>query len=312
MEYTVALATICSDGLSTVNRRNSPNPDKILETRSELVEISFVPLPKPPTNLSLESAQVTSLKIKWDPPTDFNATAKYNITVHALNPEVQAKMAEDLVKETDSNIFTVKVPEVIGTGEPYEISVDTVVNVSGKFFHSSPIKKVFVTKPLPPEKLLAPETENQEFSWKRSMSPSVKEYKFKIKKDDEKAADYVVEDTDQKYDVYHQHEVRFQVPFEFQEGVEYKINVYSLIVHEGDWIESEPLHGKIIKETHFSEDGEPNEKKTLITIVRKPTNIKATRKPSLRMRQLSQMSNSDYTDEDLISRLSAFPQNEQN
>ena len=289
-EYTVAIATICSGHCSSVDQRSSTNPSKVREAKSEFVEKSFVPLPKPPTNLSLESAQPTSLKVKWDPPTDFNAVPKYNISVHALNTDLQAKMTEDLVKETDSNIFTIKVPDIVGTGEPYEIAVETVVNVAGKFFHSTPIKRVFTTKPLPPEKLEAPapQTGNQEFSWKRSMSPSVTNYKFKIKKDDDKATDYVVEDTEQKYDVYHQNEVRFQVPFEFQDGVEYKINVYSIVEHYGKWIESEGLHGKVTKEKTPSGDTEENEKsKSIITLVRNPTNIKATRKPSVKMRKIS-------------------------
>ena len=305
VEYTLAIATICSDGLTTIDRRNSPFPDKILEARSEFVEKSFVLLPKPPTNLSLESAQATSLKVRWDPPTDFNLTPKYNITVRAINPDVQAKMSEDMVKETDSNIFTNKVPEVIGTGELYEMSVESVVNISGKFFHSTPIKKVFATKPLPPEKLEVPppDTEAQEFIWKRSMSPSVQHYKFKIKKDDDKATDYVVEDTEQKYDVYNQQEVKFELPFEFQDGVEYKINIYSIIEHDGDWIESEPLHGRVIKEINYAEQMDPNEKrKSKITLVRKPTNAKPSRKPSMKMRQLSR--NEDITEEDLICRLS--------
>ena len=211
------------------------------------------------------------------------APPKYNITVRALNPEVQAKMTEDLVKETESNIFTLKFPEIVGTGEPYEISVVTVVNVAGNFYHSSPLKKVFATKPLPPEKLVAPLADEQEFVWKRSMSPSVSKYKFKIKKDDDKATDFWVEDTEQKYDVYHQNEVKFKVPFEFQDSVEYKINIYSVIEHEGDWIESEPLCGKDTKAVDNSEEGNADEeRKRVITLARNPTNIKLGRKQSMK------------------------------
>ena len=91
-----------------------------------------------------------------------------------------------------------------------------------------------------------------------------------------------MEDTEQKYDVYHQNEVKFKVPFEFQDSVEYKINIYSVIEHEGDWIESEPLHGKATKEVDNSEEGNADEeRKRDITIARNPTNIKLGRKPSI-------------------------------
>ena len=167
--------------------------------------------------------------------------------------------------------------------------MDTVVNVAGKFYHSSPIKKVFATKPLPAEKLVAPLADDQEFVWKRSMSPSVSKYKFKIKKDDEKATDFWVEDTEQKYDVYHQNEVKFKVPFEFQDSVEYKINIYSVIEHEGYWIESEPLHGKATKAVDNSEEGNTDdERKPIITLARNPKNIKLGRKPSVKQRKFSQ------------------------
>merc|ERR1711892_161177 len=208
-----------------------------------------------------------------------------------------------MVKETESNIYTVKLPEIIGTGEHYEISVVTVVNVSGKFYHSLPIKKVFATKPLPPEKLVAPLTDDQEFVWKRSMSPSVSKYKFKIKKEDDKATDYWVEDTEQKYDVYHQNEVKFKLPFEFQDDVEYKINIYSVIEHEGDWIESEPLHGKVTKAVDRSQEFDSNEeRKPVITLARNPTNVKLGRKPSMKMRKISRTSES--LGDDLFVRLS--------
>ena len=119
------------------------------------------------------------------------------------------------------------------------------------------------------------------------MSQSVSKYKFKIKKDDDKATDFWVEDTEQKYDVYHQNEVKFKVPFEFQDSVEYKINIYSVIEHEGDWIESEPLHGKATKAVDDSEEGNIEERKQVITLARNPTNIKLGRKPSMKQRKIS-------------------------
>ena len=52
-EYVVAIITICMDGLTTLDRRHSPNPQKLLEAQSDFVGKTFVSLPKPPLNLNL-------------------------------------------------------------------------------------------------------------------------------------------------------------------------------------------------------------------------------------------------------------------
>ena len=62
--------------------------------------------------------------------------------------------------------------------------------------------------------------------WKRSQSVNVYKYEFKIKKEEEKAKSFIVDDVDKDHDVYCRDEVVFTVPFEFEEGVEYKINIY--------------------------------------------------------------------------------------
>merc|ERR1719317_1855565 len=96
-------------------------------------------------------------------------------------------MAEDKSKEVDSNVFTFShLPEIIGTGELYQVSVQTVVNIAGKNYHSETLSDIFATKPLPPEKLTVVDAAEQIFSWMRSPSPSVHNYKLKIKKDIER------------------------------------------------------------------------------------------------------------------------------
>ena len=274
--------------------RHLGDTQKIIEAQSEIRETTFVASPKPPMNLVSESLQAALLKVKWDPPADFDAPLKYMLTINACNPDVQAKMQEDAGRETDTNIFAFKVPEIIGSGELYEVSVETVVNVGGKFYHSTPIKKVFATKPLPPEKLIVELSgDEQEFSWKRSMSPSVTKYKFKIKKDDDKATDFWVEDTESHFDVYHQNEVKFKVEFDSKNDIEYKINVYSVIEYDGDWIESESLHEKVTKAIEEKEtDKEP---KSMITILQTPTS-KPGRKPSVK-RKTSRRESESQTEE---------------
>ena len=66
----------------------------------------------------------------------------------------------------------------------------------------------------------------QELVWKRSASRNVRIYEVTIKKDEEKALSYDVEDIDD--DVYWSGKVTFTLPsdFAFEEGSKYKINVY--------------------------------------------------------------------------------------
>jgi hypothetical protein len=47
-----------------------------------------------------------------------------------------------------------------------------------------------------------------------------------VNRDGQKAQDFIVKDEDRLNDVYHRDEVSFRVPIQFEEGVEYKINVY--------------------------------------------------------------------------------------
>ena len=66
----------------------------------------------------------------------------------------------------------------------------------------------------------------QELVWKRSASANVRMYELTIKKDEEKALSFEVEDIED--DVYCRGEVTFTLPsgFAFEEGSKYKINVY--------------------------------------------------------------------------------------
>ena len=69
----------------------------------------------------------------------------------------------------------------------------------------------------------------KELVWKRSSSANVRMYELTIRKDEEKALSYEVEDIeDPLNDVYCRGEVAFCLPsdFAFEEGSKYKINVY--------------------------------------------------------------------------------------
>ena len=67
--------------------------------------------------------------------------------------------------------------------------------------------------------------------------------------------------------------------FAFQNGVEYKINVYSVIEYEGDWIESEPLHEKVTK--YFKQKESHGESRAVIEIARASA-AKPLRRPSFK------------------------------
>jgi len=218
-----------------------------LESFSDAIEKTVVTPPYPPANIKLETAASTSLKVKWDPPANVPTNTKilYNVAIQALSPKVREAMPEDKSKEIDSNVFTFShLPEIIGTGELYQVSVQTAVNIAGKNYHSESLSDIFATKPLPPEKLTVVDAAEQIFSWMRSPSPSVHNYKLKIKKDIEKATDYWISDEDRNPSSPN---IRFQIPVDLEYDGEYKINIYSEVQNGDNWVESEPLFTKVTK-----------------------------------------------------------------
>ena len=288
MEYEITCASVCRNNyILSSGIMNQPT-----EIHSDSVTRSFVAPPRPPLNIRLESSQPTSLRIKWDPPLDCNTKPTFNISLRPLNPEVQKSLVEDMVKETETNVFTFsKLPDVVGTGKIYEVSVKTVINVGGKFYHSAPAKKAFMTKPLPPENLSVLNSKCQEFSWIVSKTAGVKRYKFKIKKEEEKAIDFIIDDNtiqEESFDESQEIEAQkltFKVPLKFEEGIEYKINLYSLVEFEGNWIESEPHHVKVTKEYENSEviTESPNSikrRRSILTLIRNQPNVRNGRRQS--------------------------------
>merc|ERR1712168_1427670 len=108
-----------------------------------------------------------------------------------------------------------------GTGEIYKVTIETVVQLSGKNLYSAPIWDHFSTKPLPPEKLVVLDPTSQLFSWQRSPSPSVTRYKVKIRRGDEKATDFIVEDNQRESGG----SIQYRIPLDLELGSEYKVNI---------------------------------------------------------------------------------------
>jgi hypothetical protein len=235
------LASVCR------STETAAGSDKLTVTAlSTFLGRTFVTLPRSPTNLRAETCHATALTVKWDPPLECSTRPSFHLTLRPLRAELAARMGKEMVaRESDSNVFTFsRLPEVLGTGQAYEVAVEAVVSIAGKSYYSSKAKKVFLTRPLPPDKLVVLDSAEQRLGWRRSRSPAVVKYKVKIKAEEERATDFIVEDTNADIGDS-EADVTFLVPVPFQEGVEYKINLYSLVEHEGQVVESEPCHTKV-------------------------------------------------------------------
>eukprot|EP00092_Neocalanus_flemingeri_P001833 GFUD01001954.1.p1 GENE.GFUD01001954.1~~GFUD01001954.1.p1 ORF type:complete len:952 (+),score=205.85 GFUD01001954.1:214-3069(+) len=245
-EYSVSLSSVCRDQGDALTEQDLMSLDH-LESVSNQIGKTVVTPPQPPSGIKLEASASTSLKVKWDPPAYFPPDSKlsYNVGIQPLSLAVKEAMTDDKSKEIDSNVFTFShLPQIIGTGEAYRVSVQTVVNISGKSYQSESLSDIFTTKPLPPEKLTVIDATEQIFSWLRSPTPKVQNYKLKIKKDTEKSTDYWVTDLGRDPS---SSDVRFLLPLELEVDGEYKINIYSEVENGGNWIESEPLFSKVTK-----------------------------------------------------------------
>ena len=254
-QYTVAVASVCKDTTNFFDKTGDlMKLVDNLESISSYVTKTVVTPPLPPLNLKLESAYPTSIKVKWDPPTYIPAQGKLTYGINIV-PETPGQiMADDRNKEVESNVY--QFSNLPGTGEKYRVTVSSVFTpvVGGSSYSSDPLTEIFTTKPLPPEKLMVKDHNERIFSWFKSPSSGVHHYKLKIKRDSEKATDYVIHDPDDRSldDPRHkQSMISFTLPTELENDVEYKINIFSM-VRDGQgrdgWIESKPLSSKIIKQ----------------------------------------------------------------
>ena len=256
-QYTVSVASVCKDTTNFFDKTGDlMKLVDNLESISSFVTKTVVTPPLPPSNLKLESAAATSIKVKWDPPTYIPAQGKltYGINIVLETTDVRQVMADDRNKEVESNVYQFSNLPV--TGEKYRVTVSSVFTpvVGGSSYSSDPLAEIFTTKPLPPEKLMVKDHNERIFSWFKSPSPGVHHYKLKIKRDSEKACDYVITDPDDRSlddPKQKQGMISFTLPTELENDVDYKINIFSM-VRDGQgrdgWIESKPLSNKIVKQ----------------------------------------------------------------
>lgn len=246
-QYTVSIASWSRTSGPNINKGDLMGHGP-LDALSNFVDKTVITPPPPPLNLRQEQLQVGSLKVKWDSPTSVPQTGKlsFNVSIHPLSSELKTVMKEDW-KEVESNVYQFsQLPELVGSGEKYRVSVQSVfTSPSGQSSRSQPVTEIFLTKPLPPRDLRVLDDDNQMISWQRSQSPSVRLYKVKIRKETEKAMDYIHEVDEGTPDC------RFQLP-PLDLLVEYKLNIYSVLMHNETVVESEPLFCKIVKEDYCS------------------------------------------------------------
>jgi len=277
-EYMVRLQTMAEGRV---------NIETDIRVNSEFVETMFVLAPPPPTGLKLDgTATASQLKVKWDPPVD-HPRSTYTVSIKPVTGDQSAITPDETVS---SNNFTFS---RLDSGQAYHVSVMTSLKMSDRVYHSSALSSVMITKPLPPPEMTVSCPETQEFVWKRSPSQAVSKYEFKIKKDDERATDFVIVDEDRDNDIYCRDEVVFRVPFTFEPCVEYKINVYSIVEYEGEVIKSEPLHMKSIKEEVNFRDldtMERMERQSTIKLSRSNTGVQNSRKSQrLKLRMMNKV-----------------------
>ena len=251
-QYTVSIASWSRTSGPNINKGDLMGHGP-LDSLSNFVDKTVITPPPPPLNLRQEQLQVGSLKVKWDSPSSVPQSGKlsFSISIHPLSSELKTVMKEDW-KEVESNVYQFsQLPELVGSGEKYRVSVQSVFTLpSGQSSRSQPVTEIFLTKPLPPRDLRVVDDDNQIISWHRSQSPSVRLYKVKIRKENEKAMDFIHE-VDES-----QHDCRFQLP-DLDLLVEYKLNIYSVLMHNEITVESEPLFYKIKKEDYCSLSTDP-------------------------------------------------------
>ena len=255
VENIITSATQYTVSIASWSRTSGPNINKgdlmghgPLDSLSNFVDKTVITPPPPPLNLRQEQLQVGSLKVKWDSPSSVPQAGKlsFNVSIYPLSSELKTVMKDDW-KEVESNVYQFsQLPELVGSGEKYRVSVQSVFSsASGQSSRSQPVSEIFLTKPLPPRDLRVLDDDNQIISWQRSQSPSVRLYKVKIRKETEKAMDFIHEVDENQPDC------RFQLP-DLDLLVEYKLNIYSVLMHNEVTVESEPLFYKIKKEDYCS------------------------------------------------------------
>ncbi|XP_023337718.1 collagen alpha-1(XIV) chain isoform X2 [Eurytemora carolleeae] len=213
-----------------------------LKTISEEEKISFITIPLPPRNLELESRFCNSFQVKWEAPVATAPNHKFKLTIQA--PSIGYSNSYEVGGDKRTFNFS-KLPEIVGTGETYNVCVTYCVQPTGSDHEvvSEGLTESFVTKPLPPSNLKLGPGWNQ-ITWTKSPTPHISVYKLRFKSAEEgsKSEEILIP------------------PEEGVEpcsclleglvfGVQYKVNIYAVvdIKDSPEGVESKELHEKIVQ-----------------------------------------------------------------
>ena len=246
-DYRISLFSTASRSVSCDRDENMkeklPNME-ILRESSLPVETSFTLSPSAPSNLRLEGASHSSLKVKWDPTEGRN---EHIVSTKLVSSFSESKKEFEEIKVNGNSATLSK----LDSGQAYLVSVAAVVNIENRCFKSKEVSIEAPTKPMPPTNLkISTEDpvglkngQQMKLVWKRSTSMSVTCYELTVRGEDEYEREkYLVEVNDREYK---NKPVSFVVPIKMEVDVDYKINVYSLFEHGGVLVRSDPLHARV-------------------------------------------------------------------
>jgi len=209
---------------------------KILKATSPPTEANFTFSPLAPTNLRLESATHSSLKVKWDPPATQGerAVQSYIVTTKLLSSSPEDNKIFDEVKVAGTIATITK----LEPGRTFLVAVAAIVNFEGTPINSKDSKPIeATTKPLPPTNLeILTISPKFRLRWTKSPTTRVTSYELTIRSEDDFST-YTVDAADKTDKT-----VKFLAPMDMKAETDYKINVYSLLELGGATIRSDPLH----------------------------------------------------------------------
>ena len=209
---------------------------KILKATSPPTEANFTFSPLAPTNLRLESATHSSLKVKWDPPATQGerAVQSYIVTTKLLSSSPEDNKIFDEVKVAGTIATITK----LEPGRTFLVAVAAIVNFERTPINSKDSKPIeATTKPLPPTNLeILTISPKFRLRWTKSPTTRVTSYELTIRSEDDFST-YTVDAADKTDKT-----VKFLAPMDMKAQTDYKINVYSLLELGGTTIRSDPLH----------------------------------------------------------------------
>ena len=158
----------------------------------------------------------------------------------------------EVASDKNQYAFT-KLPEIIGTGQAYDISIITVFQSPRETEKIETKSKIcterFISKPLPPTQLgLGRKDKPLNISWHRSVTPNVNAYKIKWKPIIDDPSVVTIKSEEYTIDIDSEDEV---IDFSFPKNLivnntGYKVNVYAIAESGGLVSESKELHEKFL------------------------------------------------------------------